>query len=148
MAYNSKYVSRTGKLSCTSSGLFAFITDIRNLGQFIPEGSIRNWHANSDSCSFSVPPLSNVKVWISEKKPYSLVCFSADALKKDDFKLEVQIRENTDKLAEVKLILTADLNPMITMMVSGPIEKFLEILISEMERFEKWNETIKGRPPL
>jgi len=148
MAFNSKYVSRTGLLSCSSAEFFDFITDIRNLEQFIPEGSIRNWQVNADSCSFGVPPLNSVKVRIIERIPFSLVRFSADALKKDDFNLDVQINDNDKRLAEVRLIVSADLNPVIDMMVSGPIDKFLETVVSEMEKFEKWNEIITGSQPL
>ena len=148
MSDNSKFVSRTGKLSCTPAELFGFITDIRNLGQFIPEGSVKNWHATVDSCNFGVTPLGIVKVRITEKTPFSLVSFSGDALQKNDFNLNVQINNTENKLGEVRLVLTADLNPVLKMMASGPIEKFLETLISEMEKFEKWNETFKESQPL
>lgn len=148
MAGNSTFESRAGNLSCTTTELFAFITDIRNLEQFIPEGNIRNWKASSDSCSFSVPPLNCVRVYIKEKIPCSLVRFSGDALQKNDFDLKILINNNEDKMAEVRLILAADLNPVLKMMASGPIEKFLETLISEMERFRKWDQTIKENQPL
>ena len=39
-------------------------------------------------------------------------------------------------------MLSADLNPMMKMMASGPINQFLEILINEMENFRDW-ENIK-----
>jgi hypothetical protein len=148
MAENSKFVSRKGILSCTVAEFFGFITDIRNFKQFIPEGNIKNWHATSDSCSFGVPPLSTVTVRISEKIPFSLVSFSGDALRKNDFNLIVGIINNENKLAEISLILAVDLNPVLKMMASGPIEKFLETLISEMEKFDRWNETFKESQPL
>jgi carbon monoxide dehydrogenase subunit G len=148
MANNSIFESRTGRLSCTDAEFFGFITDIRNFGQFIPEGSIKNWHATADSSSFGVPPLSTVKVRITEKIPFSLVSFSGDALHENDFNLKVQINNNENKLAEINIILAADLNPVLKTMASKPIEKFLETLISEMEKFEKWNETFKESQPL
>jgi hypothetical protein len=148
MMYNSKYVSRSGRLSCNAAELFGFITDIRNLEQFIPEGSINNWYATIDSCSFGIPPLGIVRVRITEKIPFSLVSFSGDALQKNDFNLNVEINNNDDKSAEVRLSLTADLNPVLKIMASEPIDKFLETLISEMEKFGKWNETFKESQPL
>jgi hypothetical protein len=148
MELNSKYISRKGVLSCTGDEFFGFISDIRNFKQFIPEGNIKNWHATSDSCSFGVPPLSTVTVRLSEKIPFSSVSFSGDVLQKNDFNLKVGIINNENKLAEVSLILAVDLNPVLKMMASGPIEKFLETLISEMEKFDKWNQTFRENQPL
>jgi hypothetical protein len=148
MADYTKYVSRKGLSSCTVEEFFGFITDIRNFKQFIPEGNIRNWHATADSCSFAVPPLSNVKVRITEKIPLSQVIFSGDALSENDFNLNVSILNNENNRAEINLILSVDLNPVLKMMASGPIEKFLDTLLSEMEKFEKWNETFKESQPL
>jgi carbon monoxide dehydrogenase subunit G len=139
MKDTSKFESRTGKLSCTTSELFNFITDIRNFEQFIPEGNIKNWEATAETCNFQVPPLGNATLRITERIPNSYVAFSGDALKKNDFDLFVHITESGTKLAEVRIILSADLNPVLRMMASGPIEKFLEKLILEMEKFEKWN---------
>jgi carbon monoxide dehydrogenase subunit G len=133
------FESRTGKLSCTPAEVFNFITDIRNFQQFIPPGNINNWKASSESCSFQVPPIGTARVNLTEKNPYSFVAYSGDALQKDDFKLFVHIAEDGRKLAEIRLNLTAELNPILKMMASGPIENFLEKLVSEMEKFERWN---------
>ncbi len=43
--------------------------------------------------------------------------------------------------AEVKVTLSADLNPMMKMVAAKPISQFLELLISEMEAFNGWNNT-------
>jgi carbon monoxide dehydrogenase subunit G len=144
MADNLNFESRTGKLSCTAADVFNFITDIRNFEQFIPPGTINNWQASSDSCSFQVPPIGKASVNLTEKNPYSFVAYSGDALQQNDFKLFVHIAENERKLAEIRLNLTAELNPFLKMLASEPIENLLEKLISEMEKFERWNEKSKG----
>ena len=145
MTTNSDFESRTGKLSCAPETVFNFITDIRNFEQFIPPGNIQNWQATADNCKFQVPPIGYATVKISEKIPFSSVIYSGDALQKNDFTLIVHISENEKDLADVRLSLAADLNPFLKMMASGPIEKFLEMLISEMEKFEMWNSGTKER---
>jgi hypothetical protein len=143
MADNSSFKSRAGKLSCTPEVLYNFITDIRNLEQFVPKEKTGNWIASSDSCSFSVPPLGSANVRISAKVASSLVEFTGDIMKSNNFMLKVNISGNEKNLAEVRILLTADLNPVLRIMASGPIEKFLEMLISEMEKYEKWNMLVK-----
>jgi carbon monoxide dehydrogenase subunit G len=143
MTNNSIFESRTGKLSCAPETVFNFITDLRNFEQFIPPGNIQNWQATSDKCNFQVPPIGSAAIRISEKMPFSSVIYSGDALQKNDFTLRVQISENERNLADVKVTLTAELNPVLKMMASDPIQKFLEMLISEMEKRDMWNTMSK-----
>ena len=139
----SYFESRSGKLTCTAEEVFNFVTDIRNFEQFIPQGTINNWQAESESCSFSVSMLGTVSLRLSEKVMYNKVVFTGDALKKNDFSLELHISDTVKNPAEVKVSLKADLNQMMKMMAAKPIGQFLEMLINEMESFRDW-EDIKG----
>jgi carbon monoxide dehydrogenase subunit G len=136
----SYFHSRSGKLSCTAEEVFTFVTDVRNFEQFIPEGSVNNWIADRESCSFSVSMIGTVSVMLSEKEKYKKVVFNGDALKKNDFSLTLNISGNVNEPAEVKVALSADLNPLMKMMAVKPINQFLEMLIKEMESFRDWNK--------
>lgn len=138
MSDNLKFESRTGKLTCTAPELFGFITNIRNFEQFIPAGNIKNWQASEKECSFQIPPFGTANVRIKESIPDSLVKYNGDVLRDNEFELAVHISENDRKLAEVRLFLTAGLNPFLKMMATEPINRFMELLIAEMERFDKW----------
>jgi carbon monoxide dehydrogenase subunit G len=137
----SYFESRTGKLTCSAEEIFDFMTDIRNFEQFIPKGNINNWKADKESCSFSVSMLGTVSVRLAEKEKCNKVVFMGDALKKNDFSLTLDISDNLNKTADVKVKLSADLNPMMKMMATKPIGQFLEMLINEMENFRGWKGT-------
>ena len=139
MSYNSEYKSRVGNLVCSSEEIYNFVTDIRNFEQFIPEGTINNWKAEKESCSFSVSMLGNVSFRLSEKEMYKKVVFKGDALKKNDFNLTLNIYNDHSNSAKVDVLLNADLNPMLRMIAEKPIKQFLESLINEMEIFRSWN---------
>jgi hypothetical protein len=134
----SYFESRIGKVTCTGKELFAFVTDIRNFEVFIPEGSIDDWQAEKDFCSFRVSMVGSVSIRLVEKEMYSKVVFKGDALKQNDFILTLEISGNSNDKAEVKVLLNADLNQMLKMMATKPINQFLEILINEMEGFRGW----------
>lgn len=134
----SYFESKTGKLTCSVEEVFNFVTDIRNFERFIPEGKIDDWHAERDSCSFRVPMLGTVNVELVEKEMYKKVVFNGNALKNNDFSLELVILKSDNDTAEVKVLLSADINPVLKMMASKPISQFLEKLINEMERFNDW----------
>jgi hypothetical protein len=139
----SHYESRYGSLSCTSREVFDFVTDIRNFEQFIPGGTINNWKSEKDRCSFGVSMVGAISVRIEKKEPFNKVIFSGDALKENDFSLVLNISESPVNTAEVKLLLEAELNPMLKMMANKPIIQFLEMLIREMENFKGWKNLLK-----
>ena len=140
MTDQSYFESRSGKLSCSAEEVFAFVTDIRNFERFIPKGTISNWNSEKESCSFSISMLGTVNVRLSEKKEYTKVVFQGDALKKNDFSLTLDISDNAGNHADVRVILNADLNPMMKMIANKPIGQFLEMLINEMESFRDWKD--------
>ena len=137
----SNFESRSGKLSANAEAVFAFVTDIRNFERFAPKGTINNWTAEKESCSFSVSMVGTVTVRIAEKEEFIKVIYKGDALKKNDFTLTLHITDNLTNPAEVRVVLSADLNPVMKMMVSKPIVQFLEMLIHEMEIFREWDKT-------
>ena len=139
----SHYESRTGTLSCTSEEVFDFVTDLRNFEQFIPDNTIINWQSVKDTCSFSVSMVGTVTVRLVKEEPHNKVIFRGDALKKNDFSIVLNITSGINNSADVKVLFTAELNPMLKVMANKPIIQFLEILIREMENFKDWKNIIK-----
>lgn len=139
----SHFESRTGKVTCNADDVFNFVTDIRNFEQFVSEGTISDWQADRESCSFNVSMVGTVSFGLSEKIRNSKVVYVGDALKMNKFSLFLEISGNDEHSAEVKIFLSADLNPVLKMMLSRHIEQFLEILINEMESFKDWKNINK-----
>jgi hypothetical protein len=136
----SLYHSRPGNLSCSRGEAFAFITDLRNFGRFVHEGTISNWQAEKESCNFSVSMLGTVSVRLVEKEMSSKVVYQGDALSKNDFTINVNISGEPEEPAELSLSLSASLNPVMKMMADKPIRQFMELLIKEIENFRDWHE--------
>lgn len=131
-----RYESRSAKTGCTPEQIYGFLTDIRNFEQFIPAGSVHEWQADADTCSFGVPHLGNVKMTIDKKEPYSIVGFRGTALKNNHFEMQVHINRSEDDRAGVRVNLNTELNPFIKMMAAKPIGQFLEMVISRIENFD------------
>jgi hypothetical protein len=140
MEGNTVFQSRTAKLSCTGEEFYNFITDIRNFGEFVTADIVKEWEASPDHCRFRVSPIGDIRLKITGRKPYSLVTFSGDALQRNDFVIKAFISENSSLLADVKLVIEAELNPVLRMMASGPVERFLETLADEMEKYNGWGK--------
>ena len=134
----SNYESRTGKLTCKPEEVFDFVTDIRNFSQFVPEGTIKELEIGRESCSFNVPPLGNIKMYLSEKEPYNKVVYSGNAFTSNEFSLILSIKEDFAGKAEVIVKLAASLNPLLKMIAAQYINRFLGTLVDEMEKFRGW----------
>lgn len=134
----SYFESRKGNLTCSAQECFNFTTDLRHFEGLIPNSTINNWKAEKESCSFTVSMLGTVSVRLTDKEMYKRVVYKGDALKKNDFELVLNISGDGAQPAEVKVILNAELNPMMKMIAAKPIEQFLEMLINEMEKFKGW----------
>lgn len=137
----SHFESREGTASSTADKVFAFITDLRNFERFIPAGTISEWKADKESCSLVVSLLGTVKVKIKEKGKDRMVIYKGDAPGKNGFEAGVSISGNDNNTSDVKIYLSADLNPMLKMIAAKPVNAFLEMLINEMEKFRGWEET-------
>lgn len=138
MSDNATFASRTGRLSCAPGDVFNFVTDLRNFKQFIPEDTIENLKLEKESCTFNVPPLGNVDLYLSEKEPHTKVLFTGTALKSNNFSMFLNISDTPGGKAEVKVILNAEMNPILRMMAEKSITRFLELVIDKMETFRDW----------
>lgn len=138
MTNPSKYESRRGTLTCTPEEFYTFITDIRNFEQFIPAGTVKNWQASAESCTFYVSPMGEISMKITGKTPFTQVTFEGNAFQNNEFLIEVSMSGNEQGFAETRLVFLADLNPVLKMMASAYIARFLETLMDEMEKFRNW----------
>jgi hypothetical protein len=141
MSDMSTFRSRPAELKCSAEEFYYFITDIRNLWQFIPADTISNLMVEQDSCSFQAGMLGAVKVWITEKVIFSRVVFTGGAVQVKNFSLVMDIRESSGSSAEVNVTILAEMNPFLKMIAADQVEQFLEKLTDEMERFDGWNDT-------
>ncbi len=142
MSQISHFKSRTGSPDCTPAELFNFLSDLRNLKQFVPGKHIEDMKIDRDSCDLNVSSLGRIKLKIEEKEPCNKIIYAGTAFGSTDFSLLIDIKETNKGKAEVELILNAEMNPLLRMMAAKPAEQFLETLINEMERFRGWNDAI------
>src|SRR5512136_3119818 len=94
MSELSHFKSRSGRVSCTAGKIYVFVTDIRNFKRFIPQGTVIDWKAERDSCSFSVSMIGTVYLNLVQKEMYHLVVYNGNALMKNEFELILHITDH------------------------------------------------------
>jgi hypothetical protein len=136
----SNYESRQGSLKCGVNKAYNFITDFRNFGRFVKTNNVADWQADKESCSFNVGILGAANVKLTEKEEASKVVYQGMTAGNIDFTITVQLSGNDAELSEMHIALSAYFNPLMKMMADKPIKTFLDILISEIENFEGWDD--------
>jgi len=142
MAEETEFISRAGTLRAKPSQIFSFAADVRNFSRFAGNENIRDWKADSDSCSFEVPVVGPVQVTIAEREPCSKIRFEGHAMNSVEFRLWLQLKESEAETTRFRLVLRAELNPFFKMMASGKINEYLEKLIDEVEKFSDWDSSV------
>ncbi|MBK3517254.1 SRPBCC family protein [Carboxylicivirga marina] len=108
--------------------MFNFLADFNHFGEVIPKDKISNWQSFGDSCRFTIDPVGEVGLRIVEKESPKVIKYTAEGKTPFNFFLWIQLVQKAEDDTRVKLTIKADMNPMIKMMASKPIKKFLEVL--------------------
>lgn len=140
MSSLTRFESRTAKVNYSPELVFNFATDLRNFQRFIPAGSFSDIDFSQDYCSFRVNTLGVVNIRIGEKVMFNKVLFTGNALMQNDFLMTISLSETENRKSEIRLSLEAEMNPMLKMFASEPVRQFLDILVSEMEKFDGWDK--------
>ena len=140
MSNISNYESRQGSLKCGANKAYAFITDFRNFGKFANNNNIADWQAEKESCSFNVVMLGAVNIKLAEKEELSKVIYQGTAAGNIDFTVTVLLSGNDIESSKMNVNLSAYFNPVMKMMADKPVRMFFDMLISEIENFEQWDD--------
>ncbi len=108
--------------------MFNFLADFDHFGEVIPKDKIQNWQSFGDSCRFTIDPVGEVGLRIVDKELPKVIKYTAEGKTPFNFFLWIQLKEMAENDTRVKLTIKADMNPMIKMVASKPIKKFLEVL--------------------
>jgi len=112
---------------------FNFLTDIKNFEHLMPENISKFEVVNEDTFIFALKGMPEIELKRKEAIPSSKIVLGA-AGGKLDFSLIGTITELEANKSEVQLNFEGDFNPMMAMMIKGPIGKFLETLVTNMPK--------------
>lgn len=122
-----EFTSDIKTISHNDADVFRVLSDLSKLDLIkdqIPEDKIKDFKFDSDSCSFRVDPIGEVRFNVVEREPNKLVKFKSENLPFDVF-LWIQLVQKAEKDTKMKITLRADLNPFVKGMVSKPLKEGL-----------------------
>src|SRR5690606_33262140 len=123
------------KVSIDKSPLdvFNFLSDVKNFAQLMPENISKFEVLGDDKFLFALKGMPEI---ILKKKeviaPNKIVLGAAGG--KLDFSLTAHIDTISETSSDVQLHFNGDFNPMMAMMIKGPIGKFIETLATSIPK--------------
>ncbi|MFN3757481.1 MAG: SRPBCC family protein [Flavobacterium sp.] len=120
-------------ISKSSEYLFNSLTDVRNFEKLMPDSIAKFEVTDEESFIFGLKGMPEIKLKMKEKNPNSKVVLGA-ASDKLPFTLTGNISEIDANHSEVHLLFEGEFNPMMAMMIKGPISKFIETLAQNMSK--------------
>ncbi len=113
--------------------LFNQLTDVKNFEKLMPDNIAKFEVTGEDSFIFGLKGMPEIKLRMKDKVAPNKVVLGA-ASDKLPFTLTADINEVSDTSATVKLSFEGSFNPMMAMMIKGPISKFIETLATNMNK--------------
>jgi carbon monoxide dehydrogenase subunit G len=112
--------------------LFNALSDVKNFEKLMPE-NIAKFEVIDENCfEFGLKGMPEIKLVKKEAIPNSKIVLGA-ASSKLPFTLTANLSEANDT-TDIQLDFEGDFNPMMAMMIKGPITKFIETLAQNMEK--------------
>ena len=123
-----EFTSDVKTISHSDADVFRVLSDLSKLELVkdqIPDDKIKDFKFDSDSCSFRVDPVGEIRFQVIEREPNKLVKFKSENLPFEIF-LWIQLVPKAEKDTKMKMTVRADLNPFIKGMVSKPLKDGLD----------------------
>ena len=112
--------------------VFDFLSDITNFSTLVPGEKVKDFHAETDRCSFLVDGLGEIGVRIASQEPNECIKFESEGSTPFKFNLWIQLKETNERTTVIKLTLGAELNMIMKQMAEKPLKEGIEIIASQL----------------
>jgi carbon monoxide dehydrogenase subunit G len=112
-------------LNSTPEKVYSFLEDLNNHQQLMPE-NIYNWSSTNEEASFTIQNMAKLAIKISSKTPNSEIVAIPTEKPPFDVELKWTITSNENGSTTATHLISADLNMMMKMLASGPLQKLAD----------------------
>ena len=111
--------------------LHAFLQDMNNFQQLLPQERISDWKSDGASCSFKVAGAATIGLMLDGGTPPEHVRLKSTERSPFPFSLDVHLKPGANG-TEAWQVFEADLNPFIKMMVESPLKHLFDHIADKM----------------
>jgi len=118
-------IESNAEINLPVAQVYQFLADLNNHQQLMPE-NIYNWSSTADTASFTIQNMAKIAIHISEKVENEKLVAVPTEKPPFDLSLQWTVTDNGNGTTTAKHIISADLNMMMKMLASGPLQKLAD----------------------
>jgi len=127
-----KIESKKVEIGKPAETLHAFLQDMNNFQQLLPQDRISEWKSDGNSCSFKVQGAATIGLQLDGGTPPDHVRLKATERSPFPFTLDVYMKENGGVTTAWQEF-NGDINPFIKMMVEKPLKNLFDHIADRMK---------------
>src|SRR5690554_6247346 len=118
-------------LSRPADDVYAFLADCNNHEQLMPD-NIHNWSSTADEARFTIKNMAKLALRIAERTPSTEIRFEPAEKAPFDVEMRWTVAPLESGGCRAALVIEADLNMMMKMVASGPLQKLVDHQIQRL----------------
>jgi carbon monoxide dehydrogenase subunit G len=112
--------------------IFTFLSDFNNFEKLMPE-QVTNWQASKEFCSFTIQGMADLAMEMGQQTEFTQITYQSKGEKPFAFDMTTGFNSVETNQTETQITLNADLNPMLKMMASRPLQNFVNLLVNKLK---------------
>ncbi|MBE8720331.1 SRPBCC family protein [Sphingobacterium pedocola] len=114
------------------SEVYSFLADLNNHEQLMPD-NIYNWISTADEAQFTIKNMAKLSLKINQRvENKEIICVPSEEAP-FEIKLSWQVEEISPSETKATFVIDAQLNMMMKMMASGPLQKLVDHQINRVK---------------
>ncbi|KKO90366.1 MULTISPECIES: SRPBCC family protein [Sphingobacterium] len=125
-------IQNTTEINKTVSDVYAFLADLNNHEQLMPE-NIYNWSSTTDEARFTIQNMAKLALRVEERVENRFITLVPSEKAPFEVTLRWELQVIADTVTKATFIIDADLNMMMKMIASGPLQKLVDFQVNKLK---------------
>ena len=125
-------IQNTTEINKNVSEVYAFLADLNNHEQLMPE-NIYNWSSTTDEARFTIQNMAKLALKVENRVENQIIKLIPSEKAPFEVALRWELQAVTDTLTKGTFIIDADLNMMMKMIASGPLQKLVDFQVNKLK---------------
>ncbi|WP_343566196.1 SRPBCC family protein [Sphingobacterium sp.] len=125
-------IQNTTEINKNVSEVYAFLADLNNHEQLMPE-NIYNWSSTTDEARFTIQNMAKLALKVEERSEHQFIKLVPSEKAPFEVTLRWELEVVADTVTKATFIIDADLNMMMKMIASGPLQKLVDFQVNKLK---------------
>ncbi|WP_286848101.1 MULTISPECIES: SRPBCC family protein [Sphingobacterium] len=125
-------IQNTTEINKNVSEVYAFLADLNNHEQLMPE-NIYNWSSTTDEARFTIQNMAKLALKVEERGENQFIKLVPSEKAPFEVALRWELQVVADTVTKATFIIDADLNMMMKMIASGPLQKLVDFQVNKLK---------------